>query len=203
MILSIIRSFASVATLIGGLTFSDPSISLAYGPGVVFEENTSNIKFLKSCPATSNCVSSNYSEPPNRYISPLKVINERDVAFQRAVRSFRNQEDINVVEISPKEFYIHVTVEGTVKGTLDDIELYFPEAGGIVALRCEARNTLPPPPFCIKKGCINGNMDERKRIERVASVLGLPFLDQEEMQGAKWTPIFFNSDKVPGFDELV
>ena len=203
MILSIIRSFASVATLIGGLTFSDPSISLAYGPGVVFEENTSNIKFLKSCPATSNCVSSHYSEPPNRYISPLKVINERDVAFQRAVRSFRNEKDINVVEISPKEFYIHVTVEGTVKGTLDDIELYFPEAGGIVALRCEARNTLPPPPFCIKKGCINGNMDERKRIERVASVLGLPFLDQEEMQDAKWTPIFFNSDKVPGFDELV
>ena len=104
-----------------------------------------------------------------------------------------------MVEIQPGSKYIHLTVPGTAPSSLDDVELVFSE--GAVNVRCEARVTLPPPPFCIKRNCINGNMDQRTRVEKLASVLGLPFQDRTEMAGAKWTPIFLNSDKVPGFDD--
>eukprot|EP00978_Attheya_sp_CCMP212_P048365 scaffold510312_cov55-Attheya_sp.AAC.2 len=138
-------------------------------------------------------------EPPNRYMSPLLIVNDRDVLFQRAVRDLNRNENSysqKVTEFVPKDFYIHLTVPGTAPNSLDDIELLYTD-GGIVNVRCEARVTLPPPPFCIKKNCINGNMDQRRRVEQVAQILGLPPADQKQMEGAKWTPIFFNSDRVP------
>jgi len=162
---------------------------------------------LRPCPASdSNCVSSSYNEPPNRYISPLRIVNDRDEAFRRAVRDLNREASVEgggglqIVNMSPSSGYIYLTVPGTSPGSLDDVELLFPEDGGIVNIRAEARVTLPPPPFCLKKGCINGNMDQRNRIERVARILGLPSVDEGRMKdGAKWTPIFFNSDTVPGF----
>lgn len=151
---------------------------------------------LKPCPYDSNCVSSNYLEPPNRYVSPLRTVRDQNSAFTGAVRDLKDEE---IVDVLPKNRYIHFTVPGTAPGSLDDIEVMFGEEG-IVNLRCQARVTLPPPPFCIKKNCINGNMDQRQRLEKVAQTLGLPPADQERMQqSAKWSPIFFNSDIVPGF----
>jgi len=213
---------ASCALLLLGGNIIDPSASLAIategGPGYSYEVPPgSGVVRLKQCSATSNCVSSNYLEPPNRYISPLKIVNDRDVAFQRAVRELQKQSQnqnqnvnlgISIVEVASKEYYIHLSTPGTAPGSLDDIELTFPETNsggigketGIVNVRCEARVTLPPPPFCVKKNCINGNMDQRKRLEDLSYILGLPPANQKQMQeGAKWTPIFFNSDKVPGF----
>ena len=118
---------------------------------------------------------------------------------------------MKVVEIRPRETYIHMTVPGTSVGSLDDVEILFAgennknneeeDEGILVHLRCQARVTLPPPPFCLKKNCINGNMDQRTRVDAIARILGLPSADQEAMQSAKWTPIFFNSDRVPGFDD--
>lgn len=106
----------------------------------------------------------------------------------------------SIVEIVPKEYYIHLTVPGTSPSSLDDIELTF--AQEIANVKCEARIALPPPPFCTKKNCINGNMDQRSRVERLGRLLGLPPNDVEEMRGeAKWTPIFLNSDRVPGFED--
>jgi hypothetical protein len=84
---------------------------------------------------------------------------------------------------------------------VDDIDLVFGRQGQVVDVKCEARRTLPPPPFCIKKNCINGNMDQRERVQRLGYILGLPPADQDEMAGSKWTPIFLNSDRVPGFDD--
>jgi uncharacterized protein (DUF1499 family) len=197
----------SIATC--ALLFADPAPSSATGgPGYAYESIPSNndvnqyggIVRLKSCSATSNCVSSNYLEPPNRYVSPLQIVNDRDIAFQRAVRELQKQDGgYSINEVISKDYYIHLTTAGTTPGSLDDIELTFPNDGGIVNVRCEARVTLPPPPFCIKKNCINGNMDQRKRLEDLTYILGLPPADQKQMQGAKWTPIFFNSDRVPGF----
>ena len=46
-------------------------------------------------------------------------------------------------------------------------------------------------------------MDQRSRVEKLGYILGLPANDQEEMKGAKWTPIFMNSDRVPGFEDDV
>lgn len=99
----------------------------------------------------------------------------------------------------PQDFYIHLTTPGTAPGSLDDLELIFPADGDIVNIRCEARVTLPPPPFCIRKNCINGNIDQRRRVEELGLGIGLPPADEREMkEEAKWTPIFFNSDRVPG-----
>ena len=145
-------------------------------------------------------------EPPNRYVSPLKLVNDRDKAFQRAVRDLTNAapsgEGISVLEIKPDQYYIHATIPGTAPGSLDDIEMLFVQDGSIVNIRCDARVTLPIPPFCLKRNCINGNMDQRSRLETMALLLNLPPSDQLQMkQQAKWTPIFFNSDRVPGFDD--
>ena len=154
---------------------------------------------LDTCSREANCVSSSYNEPPNVYVSPLTTVNEPTRAFERAVRDLREGK-FDFVDIKPSSKYIHVTVPGTAPSSLDDVELVF-SSEGTVNVRCEARVTIPPPPFCVKRNCINGNMDQRTRVERLATVLGLPFQDREVMAGAKWTPIFFNSDKVPGFDD--
>ena len=195
MILTQARVAADAAAFISLLLLSDPQIQVIDTPTVQ--------RRLEICNSQSNCVSSNYREPPNRYISPFRILNEPDVAFQRAVRDLKNNnggDSATIVEIAPKENYIHLTVPGTSPSSLDDIELIFsPE---VVNVKCEARVTLPPPPFCIKKNCINGNMDQRSRVERLGRLLGLPPNDVEEMRDeAKWTPIFLNSDKVPGFDD--
>lgn len=45
-------------------------------------------------------------------------------------------------------------------------------------------------------------MNQRRCIKNVAQILGMPSADQDRMKyDAKWTPIFFHSDKVPGFDD--
>lgn len=173
------------------LLVSDPSFAdIGFDP-------TSNR--LRSCASDRNCVSSNYREPPNRYVSPLKLVNDRDKAFQRAVRDL-NQAGASISEVKPDNYYIHLTVPGTAPSSLDDIELIFTE-DSIVDVRCDARVTLPIPPFCVKRNCINGNMDQRTRLEKVALTLNLPQSDQQQMQKAKWTPIFFNADRVPDFDD--
>uniref|UniRef100_A0A7S3Q1F2 Uncharacterized protein n=1 Tax=Chaetoceros debilis TaxID=122233 RepID=A0A7S3Q1F2_9STRA len=197
-----VRTLALASTAICGLLFGHSDLSVAVGgPGYFYEpsseQNVGTLR-LKACSSTSNCVSSNYAEPPNRYISPLKIVNDRDTAFQRTVRDVQTS-DFVITEVISKDYYIHLTTAGTAPGSIDDVELVIPEEGGIVNMRCEARVTLPPPPFCVKKNCINGNMDQRSRLKNLMNILGLPSADETQMQGAKWTPIFFNSDRVPGF----
>lgn len=151
---------------------------------------------LRSCEPNTNCVSSGYLEPPNRYMSPLKTLSDKETAYRRAVRDL-SALNSNKVEGIAKDSYIHIEVPGTAPGSIDDIELLFADEG-VVNVRCEARVTLPPPPFCVKKNCINGNMDQRTRVEEISRVLGLPAADSDRMKAtAKWTPIFFNSDRVP------
>ena len=182
------------------LTTTDTSASKAL---VSYERVTINddIVRLRACKANTNCVSSNYREPPNRYVSPYKIVTDPSAAFQRAVRDLQQHDgsEFSVAEIIPSVKYIHLTVPGTAPSSLDDIDIVFSD--DVVNLKCQARVTLPPPPFCVRKNCINGNMDQRSKIEKLSFVLGLPASDREEMQAAKWTPIFFNSDRVPGFDD--
>ena len=199
-----IQNLAAISTATCSILFADLPTSTtptSLGPG--YDISNDGIVRLKACSPTSNCVSSNYLEPPNRYMSPLKIVNERDVAFQRAVKDLQQKTSSNseftISQVVSKDYYIHLTTAGTTPGSFDDIELTYPDSGDIVNIRCEARVTLPPPPFCVKKNCINGNMDQRKRLSDLMYLLGLPPADQTQMQGAKWTPIFFNSDRVPGF----
>lgn len=204
--------FQSVGTILGIpaticaiLLFDHPALDSHDNSALVSFERVNDkndVARLNACDTNSNCVSSNYREPPNRYISSFKIVNQPEVAFQRAVRDLKlqNSEGISIVDIVPSANYIHLTVPGTAPSSLDDIDLVFTN-DNIVNVRCQARVTLPPPPFCIRKNCINGNMDQRSRIEKLGYVLGLPSADRDEMQGAKWTPIFLNSDRVPGFDD--
>ena len=165
---------------------------------------TNNV--LRPCPAEKNCVSSTYAEPPNRYVAPLSLVKSSEAAFRQAIRDLTSeqQQSFSIANIDPNHRYIHLTTPGTSPGSTDDIELLFSDdSSSIVSLRCEAEVTLPPPPFCLKKNCINGNLDQRRRVEKVARVLGLPSTDSDLMKDAKWTPIFFNSDRVPGFDDEI
>lgn len=204
-----LRRFVSSVFLAASLLQMEPSSF-----HVAIADTGWNGSRLQPCPYESNCVSSNYLEPPNRYLSPLQSQRPKEAAFASAVRdlSTTSTPGISLVESSPKTFYIHLTVPGTAPNSLDDVELVFFDddgagsalgGGSLVNLRCQSRVTLPPPPFCLKKNCINGNMDQRQRVDQIAQkVLGIPKADQTRMNdSAKWTPIFFNSDKVPGFDD--
>lgn len=194
MILPAARAALATATLVA-VQLSQPLESVAevgYVPSSDIEQITPR---LKSCEPNTNCVSSGYLEPPNRYMSPLNTLSDKETAYRRAVRDLSTLN--NKVEGIAKDSYLHIEVPGTAPGSIDDVELLFGDEG-VVNVRCEARVTLPPPPFCIKKNCINGNMDQRTRVEEISRVLGLPAADSERMkQTAKWTPIFFNSDRVP------
>ena len=177
------------------IQFSTPpdALALGYTPSMA----NGDPPRLARCDPNTNCVSSGYLEPPNRYMSPLQTLSDRDTAYRRAVRDLSAGFD-GKVETTAKDYYVHVEVPGTAPGSTDDIEILFGEESGIVNIRCEARITLPPPPFCVKKDCINGNMDQRERVQKVARILGLPAADAGRMkETAKWTPIFFNSDRVP------
>ena len=170
---------------------------------------------LAACASNSNCVSSNYLEPPNRYLAPMQTLKDRDTAFSAALRDLtqlskaanqkENQSLSKLTSISideAKDYYIHATVPGTAPGSLDDVELLFLPHDGIIQWKCQARVTLPPPPFCIQRNCINGSMDQRQRLQALSSALGMPLADQaQQNDNAKWTPIFWNADKVPGFDD--
>ena len=110
---SIIQTAATICTLLvsdliiidllidrplDGLEQQAPATSISSAP-----------RTLAICNPRSNCVSSNYREPPNRYISPFRIVNEPDVAFQRAVRDLKSNSagsDITLVEIVPKDYYI-------------------------------------------------------------------------------------------------
>ena len=60
----------------------------------------------------------------------------------------------------------------------------------------------PTPPWCIEKGCINGNQVQRARVRTISSGLGWSPVDATEMEDdARWTPIFFNTDAVPRDDD--
>ena len=200
---------AAVATLaFATVQLSNPLASVAE-VGYIPSSSSSSSQIdpipprLKACNANTNCISSGYIEPPNRYMSPLKTLSDKETAYRRAVRDLSNSNSnyYNKIETISKDFYIHIEVPGTAPKSIDDIELLFTN-DNIVNLRCEARITLPPPPFCVQKNCINGNMDQRRRVEDIARILGLPSADYERMtQTAKWSPIFFNSDRVPGFDD--
>jgi uncharacterized protein (DUF1499 family) len=81
--------------------------------GLVTDGGENPVGRLQPCPYESNCVSSNFLEPPNRYVSPLKTFRDRETAFARAIKDLRDAESsgkTKVVEILPRQYYLHVTV---------------------------------------------------------------------------------------------
>ena len=204
---SIQKSIKVISTI---LTISSSSLLHKPSPthaedGNLAASQSIDIPRLTACSPTSNCVSSNYLEPPNRYNAPFQIVKDRDIAFQRAIQDLQGNPRFSIAQVSSKEYTLHLTVPGTAPNSLDDIYLQFPTDGNIVNVKCEARVTLPPPPFCLQKNCINGNMDQRRRVQELSLLLGLPLSDEALMkdEGAKWTPIFWNTDRVPDMVEYV
>jgi uncharacterized protein (DUF1499 family) len=202
-----IKVITAVLSISSTSLLHDPSPSHASPLEQNLATPTSSISAprLTACPPTSNCISSNYLEPPNRYTAPLKLVKDRDIAFQRAIQDIQTNPRFSLVQAMPKDYTLHLTIPGTSPNSIDDIYLLFPEEGSIVNVKCEAQVTLPTPPFCIQKGCINGNMDQRRRVIELSRVLGLPLNDEDIMkeEGAKWTPIFWNTDRVPDMVDYV
>lgn len=207
--LYLVRLAASAFAAVQLVIFSPPPLAYPAHAQIGYDESRG---ILRPCPADKNCVSSSFSEPPNRYMSRLAVGQDSDDAFLRAVRDLSSWSSsvgngnggfsFSLARADPIGRYIHLTTPGTSPGSLDDVELLFAPDSSTVGVRCEAQVTLPPPPFCLERNCINGNLDQRRRVEAVARVLGLPPSDQVQMQrGARWTPIFFNADRVPGFND--
>ena len=172
--------------------------------GYVLVSGTNDTPHINACKPNINCVSINYLEPLNRYVSPLQTVNEWAVAFQWAVSDMASLKDQTIMKVSSKDFYIRLAVPVTAPGSLNDLKILFSEEGGVANIRCEAQVTLLPPPFCLEKNRSNGNMDQWTTVEELALSLGPPPTDQKQMQKrANWTPMFFDSDKVPGFYDKV
>ena len=170
---------------------------------------------LFACPVASDCVSSAAREAPNRAVAPLAYPPSlsRDAAYRAALDALGTRPDTAVRRADAAERYIWAEVGlGNDATTVDDLELLVlpgggrrsgdDEAavggGGVVAVREVARVKGPTPPFCVKPGCINANGRQRERVRALGAALGWSSSDATEMEDdARWTPIFFNDDRVP------
>lgn len=85
---------------------------------------------LLPCPYESNCVSSNYQESPNCYMSPLRTQKRPIVAFSNAICDLSTSQTTTtttttIVDSQNQNLYIHLTVFGMAPNSLDDIEVVF------------------------------------------------------------------------------
>ena len=109
---------------------------------------------LPACKGESDCISSAGRESPNHFQAPLSFApTQRRVAFAAAVGALR-AEGCGVVDDS--QTYIAATCSG------DDVELLLRE--DVATFRVAARQKGVTPPWCVEKGCINGSMNQRRRV---------------------------------------
>ena len=144
---------------------------------------------LKPCKGESDCISSNGLEAPNHFQAPLAFAPKtRDKAFTDAVGLLRDDAACTVVDDAAR--YIQARCGG------DNVELLLRD--DVVTFRVAAVTKGITPPWCVEKGCINGSMNQRKRILRLGERLGWSPVDSTNLQDeGRWTPIFFNTDAVP------
>ena len=118
-------------------------------------------------------------------MAPLRFdTSDREVAYKR-LRSYLAAEAELLEADSPD--YVHALApEG-------DLELHFLEEP-VVSFRLLARSPSPMQPFCVSRGCINGNQAQRRRIEAMRDALGWRSddsgFDREKFDG--WVPIFLH-----------
>ena len=144
---------------------------------------------LKPCKGESDCISSNGLEAPNHFQAPLAFSPKtRDKAFVDAVRLLRDDDACTVVDDASR--YIQARCGG------DNVELLLRD--DVVTFRVAAVTKGITPPWCVEKGCINGSMNQRRRILRLGERLGWSPIDSTNLADeGRWTPIFFNTDAVP------
>ncbi|KAJ1457018.1 hypothetical protein M885DRAFT_615927 [Pelagophyceae sp. CCMP2097] len=149
---------------------------------------------IKPCFGEHDCVSSNGLEAPNHFAAPLAFTSSRSAAANAAASLLRGRG----CAVEADAFAVRASCDR------DDYEIVVRE-DKLATFRVSARSKSAfVSPWCIKKGCINGNMPQRNAILELAAQLGWSPSDSTEMEDdSKWTPIFFNTDAVPHSDDLL
>ena len=128
---------------------------------------------LRPCPSSTDCVSSSGKEVTNKAMSPLSFSpTSRDSALARAASFLRSRGA--AVAVDEEHSYIHAVLQPAPSGIIEDIELLLiggeDGTSGLATFRDVARVKTPTPPWCLEKGCINGNQEQRKRMTGLAEV---------------------------------
>ena len=148
---------------------------------------------LRRCPGSKQCVSSAGGEAPNKAMAPLSYApTPRLEAFARLLRELRGNPEVTVEEEDAESGYVRAAVVPASGGDAEDLEVQvLPGTLGLAAFRDTARSTRAPPPWCVKKGCLNGNQTQRSRMQALAASLSWSPTDTGALQeDAEWKPIF-------------
>lgn len=120
-------------------------------------------------------------------MAPLRFdTNDRELAFKRAKAYLASEYELLEAD-SPA--YLHAVTTDA-----EDLELHFLDADPVVTFRLVARNPTPMPAFCASRGCINGNQQQRTKIQTLRDGLGWRS-DDSKFDGEKfegWVPIFLH-----------
>ncbi|CEM39855.1 unnamed protein product [Vitrella brassicaformis CCMP3155] len=149
---------------------------------------------LHDCPIESNCVSTTSFRSPNHFLSPFVYsgLDRRDKEILRTIRHLAESQDYTLVKTDVDKGYVYATRSTWIPGVQEDVELMFPPDRDRIFFRCISQVTLPPTPFCLTPGCINGNQFQRAHMEQLRDELGWISDDQTLAQEKQWLPIFFH-----------
>mmetsp|Transcript_11036 Transcript_11036/g.32934 ORF Transcript_11036/g.32934 Transcript_11036/m.32934 type:complete len:169 (+) Transcript_11036:157-663(+) len=142
---------------------------------------------LPPCRGESDCISSNGREAPNHFQAPTSFAPATKAkAFQAAKSALSQCSDV----VDDSQSYLRARCEG------DVVELLLRD--DLATFRVAAVSKGVTPPWCLEKNCINGSMQQRRRILALAKALGWSPVDSTNLEDeGRWTPIFFNTDAVP------
>jgi len=125
-------------------------------------------------------------------MAPLRFATDRELAYKR-VRALLAAEDGTELIEAESAAYLHALLSSGDQAE-EDLELHFLERDPVVTFRLLARTPSPMQPFCVSRGCVNGNQAQRKRIQELRDSLGWrsddASFDNEKFDG--WVPIFMH-----------
>lgn len=94
--------------------------------------------FLKLCPASPNCVSTQALEDDAvHYAEPIIYSSDRKSA-QLAIESYLLEQG-NTRIVTSKLGYVHFEVKSPLIGYVDDVEVYLPDADSVIHIRSASR----------------------------------------------------------------
>ncbi|MGO2353106.1 MAG: DUF1499 domain-containing protein [Marinomonas foliarum] len=94
--------------------------------------------FLKACPSSPNCVSTQASEDDEvHYAEPIIYTSDRKSA-QLAIESYLLGQGSTRI-IASTLGYVHFEVKSSLIGYVDDVEVYLPDADSVIHVRSASR----------------------------------------------------------------
>ncbi|PYF81800.1 uncharacterized protein (DUF1499 family) [Marinomonas alcarazii] len=94
--------------------------------------------FLKPCPSSPNCVSTQAAEDDKEhYVEPIIYTSDRKSA-QLAIESYLLEQG-NTRIVTSTLGYVHFEVESSLVGYIDDVEVYLPDADSAIHVRSASR----------------------------------------------------------------